>query len=127
MGEHDGNPPKSPLSGKRILVVEDSGLTADEIIFGLEELGCKPIGPAATIEQGLEIVDRQSVDCALLDVNLAGEYVFPLAEALRERGIPFVLTTGYESSHLPDEYRDTPKLAKPFTDDELEAKLRTIL
>jgi len=107
------------VHGKRVLVVEDSGLTADEIVYGLEDLGCAPVGPAATMEHARELLDGHVVDCALLDVNLDGVYVFPLADLLMQRQIPFILTTGYGAAHLPEAYRDCPKLEKPFSDDEL--------
>lgn len=114
------------VQGKRVLVVEDSGLTADEIVFGLEDLGCFAVGPVATIDQARDLLQHTQVDCALLDVNLDGVYVFPLAETLLQRRIPFILTTGYGASHLPEQYRAVPQLEKPFSDEELAKALAAL-
>ena len=105
------------LSGKRILVVEDESLVAMLLETILEDMGCTPVGPAGTVEDGLAMVaDPAPLDAALLDVNVAGRQVFPVAEALKARGVPFVFSTGYGESGLPDEWRGQATLQKPFTE-----------
>ena len=113
-----------PLSARRVLLVEDEALVAMLLETILEDMGCIPVGPAATVEDGLAMVaDPAPLDGALLDVNIAGRQVFPIAEALKARGVPFVFSTGYGAGGLPDEWRGHPTVQKPFT----EAAIRNAL
>ncbi|MBA3048019.1 response regulator, partial [Brevundimonas sp.] len=90
----------------------------------LEDMGCTPVGPASTIDEGLALATgAEPLDAALLDVNVAGRQVFPIAEALKARGVPFVFSTGYGESGLSDEWRGHPTVQKPFT----EAAIRDAL
>jgi DNA-binding response OmpR family regulator len=102
------------LSGLRILVVEDSLLIADVIAEELRDHGCTVVGPVPRLEQGLALANREQLDGALLDVNLAGERCFPIAAALVARGVPFAFLTGYGEAGIPSEFRDTARLSKPF-------------
>lgn len=106
-----------PLSGRRVLVVEDESLVAMLLETILEDMGCMPVGPASTVEDGLAMATAEGpLDAALLDVNVAGRQVFPIAEALKDRGVPFVFSTGYGESGLPDAWRGHPTVQKPFTE-----------
>lgn len=105
----------SDLRGLRILVVEDSLLIADMIVDALCDCGCIAVGPAPRLASGLMLAAAEPLDGALLDVNLAGEWCFPIAAALGARGVPFAFLTGYGDAGLPEEYRDVPRLTKPFT------------
>jgi DNA-binding response OmpR family regulator len=112
--------PDTPdLHGLRILVVEDSLLIADVIVDALCDCGCRTIGPAPRLEQGLMLAAVERLDGALLDVNLAGENCFPIAAALDARRVPFAFLTGYGELAIPAEYRAVPRLTKPFTIDAL--------
>ncbi|MGV8930214.1 MAG: response regulator [Brevundimonas sp.] len=114
----------APLAGRRVLVVEDESLVAMLLETILEDMGCAPVGPASSVEDGLAIVaDPEPLDAALLDVNVAGRQVFPVAEALKARGVPFIFSTGYGEGGLPDEWRGHPTVQKPFT----EAAIRDAL
>ena len=85
-----------PLTGRRVLVVEDESLVAMLLETILEDMECVPIGPASNVDDGQRLArDTENLDAALLDVNVAGRQVFPVAEALKERGVPFVFSTGY--------------------------------
>lgn len=113
-----------PLSGRRVLVVEDESLVAMLLETILEDMGCLPVGPASTVDEGLAMaVDGERLDAALLDVNVAGREVFPIADALRERGVPFVFSTGYGEGGLPDDWRGHPTVQKPFTENAIREAL----
>ena len=105
------------ISGRRVLIVEDESLVAMLLETILEDMGCVPVGPAATVDEGLDMATGHApLDAALLDVNVAGRQVFPIAEALKARGVPFVFSTGYGEGGLPDEWRGQATLQKPFTE-----------
>lgn len=93
----------------------------------LEELGLKVVASAAHVSKARELASTASFDLALLDVNLAGEFVFPVARILRERKIPFLFSTGYGGPPLEEEFRNAPAIGKPFSVDQLNEKLRTLL
>lgn len=115
------------VSGARVLLVEDEGLVALMIEDMLEELGLKVVASAAHVKKACELATTASLDLALLDVNLAGEFVFPVARILRERRIPFLFSTGYGGPPLEEEFSSAPAIGKPFSIDQLNEKLRTIL
>jgi CheY-like chemotaxis protein len=105
------------LSGRRVLVVEDESLVAMLLETILEDMGCNPIGPVSSVDEALSTIAGEAhIDAALLDVNVAGVQVFPVAQALRDRGVPFVFSTGYGEGGLPDEWRGQPTIQKPFTE-----------
>lgn len=105
------------LSGRRVMVVEDESLVAMLLETILGDMGCAVVGPVSNIGDGLRAVASETaLDAALLDVNVAGQEVFPIAEALKARGIPFVFSTGYGESGLPEHWRGRPTVQKPFTD-----------
>lgn len=108
------SPPPEDLAGLSILVVEDTFLLAEMIAEELTDRGGRVVGPIARLRAGLEAASTQPLDGAFLDVNLAGEQSFPIADQLAERGIPFVFLTGYGESVIPGRYRDVPRLSKPF-------------
>jgi CheY-like chemotaxis protein len=93
----------------------------------LEELGLKVVASAAHVTKACELATKASFDLALLDVNLAGEFVFPVARILRDRKIPFLFSTGYGVAPLEEEFRNAPAIGKPFSVDQLSEKLQTLL
>lgn len=108
-------PASTNLKGRRLLVVEDDYMIAADLANSLEELGIDVIGPAGSVEDALELVERQGarLDAAVLDINLREERVYPVANALAARGIPFVFTTGYDAVAIPETYASTPRCEKP--------------
>ena len=103
------------LAGRRILVVEDEMMIAMLVEDMLTELGCSVVGPAHALAEALALAQSEpGLDAALLDVNLAGQPVFPVADALREKGVPAVFSTGYGDAGLRDIDRGSPVLQKPF-------------
>jgi DNA-binding response OmpR family regulator len=97
-----------------ILVVEDTFLVADMIAEELASAGCNVVGPVARLRPGLTAASVEPLDGAFLDVNLAGEHSFPIADVLTERGIPFAFLTGYGDGIIPPQYQHVPRLSKPF-------------
>ncbi|MCJ7422238.1 response regulator [Sphingomicrobium astaxanthinifaciens] len=112
---------------RTILVVEDEPLIAMMLEDFLETLGHECAGACETVAEALEAVEKGGFDMAILDVNLAGEPVWPVAEALRARGIPFALATGGHLSAPPADFETTPTLAKPFTIDRVEPVIAATL
>lgn len=109
----------------RVVLVEDEPLVSMKMQDLLTDLGCEIVAAFGALEPALAWLSRQGTppDGAVLDVNLGGETVFPLAEALRARGVPFVFATGY--GVLPsDGYPDTPLLSKPVNQDQLSPVVR---
>ena len=103
------------LQDCRILVVEDEYLLAEELAQELSDAGALVIGPASSIARAMALLEPPSrPDGAILDVNLAGEPVFPLADTLIGRGIPLVFTTGYDRATLPKRFAAVPICEKPI-------------
>ena len=116
--------PLSPLSGLRLLVVEDEYMVADHIGMMLDDLGCEVAGFASTVAEALDLVRSERLDGVLLDGNLNGESSGPVAIELRSRSIPFVVATGYGKLELDAEaLNGAPRLAKPFSTREFERVL----
>lgn len=104
------------LRGRKILVVEDEYLLADDLCTQLEQEEAVVVGPAATVKQGLALLEEtEQLSAAILDVNLRGEPVFPLADALIARKLPFVFTTGYDASVVPERFQHVARCEKPLT------------
>lgn len=100
---------------RRILLVEDEFLVALLVEEALRDLGCEVVGPIDDVDGALAVARDERLDGALLDVNLNGRLVYPVAEVLQERGIPFAFTTGYAGIDLPLKYRAMLRVQKPAT------------
>jgi DNA-binding NtrC family response regulator len=116
-----------PLTGAQVLVVEDEMLITMLLEDILQELGCEVAGSAVNVRQAEDLITSTPADAAILDVNLGGDPVFPIAERLLERQIPFVFASGYGSANLPDRWRSHPTLPKPFTAEQVASALRGML
>ena len=119
---------EQPLKGLRILVVEDEYLLADDVAEELTNAGAEVLGPVPSIEEAHTLIaSGAAIDAALLDVNLRGEMVYPVADALAERGIPFALATGYDRWALPERFADAVRLEKPLKTRKIVASLAPLL
>lgn len=107
------------LDGKRVLVVEDEMLVALLIEDILADVGCIVLGPFNTVAKGLAAALNEGCDLALLDVNIAGEKVYPVADALSARHIPFLFLSGYGDTAIPPGHPDWKVCGKPFRGREL--------
>ncbi|WP_274426707.1 response regulator [Chelativorans sp. YIM 93263] len=114
--------------GLRVYVVEDEALVAMNLEMILEELGCVIAATAMRFDQAEQMINEGiEADVAILDVNLGGLNVFPLAERLIERGIPVVFATGYDESGIDDAWHGTPTLQKPYTAEDVDRGLAMVL
>ena len=118
--------PPEDLTGRRILVVEDDILIAMLIEEILQDLGCVIVGPVATLDAALRLAGDEALDAAVLDVTIRGGQIYPAAERLLARGIPFILASGYGDWALPEAFRNMPRLTKPFTARDIEEKMKLL-
>jgi DNA-binding response OmpR family regulator len=116
MMEHDG--------ATRILVIEDELMVAMSLEMALEGAGYEVIGPFGRLEQALDVARNGQMDMALLDVNVRGEAIFPVADVLTARGIPYAFLTGYGREAIPARFDADQVLSKPFLADKLMATVR---
>ena len=109
--------PVPDVRGRRILVVEDEYMLAEDLRLELEDAGAVVLGPAPSVADALALLadaEGGPPDAAILDLNLGGEMAYPVADALRERGVPVMLATGYDVQSIPAAYADVPRCEKPF-------------
>ena len=107
------------LKGLRVLVVEDEMMVSMLIEDMLSDMGCTVMGPASRLDEAIELANASDIDCAVLDVTLGGQPIFPLADLLREHGRPYAFATGYGDAGLRDVDKGTPVLQKPFREGDL--------
>ncbi len=108
------------LSGLHILLAEDDFMIARSLRRVLEMWGATIVGPVATLASALTLVQEgERIDAAILDINLRQKMVFPVADALIARKVRFAFTTGYDTSIVPDRYREIPVLQKPFEPEDI--------
>lgn len=115
------------LSGRPVLVVEDSPILAPITQELLNDLGCLVVGPATNMADARTLAENEQIDAALIDVRIRGEKSFAICDILAARDIPFVLTSGYADWPVPDEWADRPRLPKPYTVEDLERFLANVL
>jgi CheY-like chemotaxis protein len=101
------------FAGKRVLIVEDEYFLADETRRKLEAAGATVVGPVGAVAAALDLLDTENVDAAILDIHLGEELVFPVADELERRDIPFVFATGYDPSILPAKFTGFTLCEKP--------------
>jgi DNA-binding NarL/FixJ family response regulator len=101
---------------RRILLVEDEYMIAQDMAYELQALGADVIGPAPSVERALRLIEEDpAIDTGFLDINLNGERAYPIAEALLARGIRVVFTTGYDEAAIDPRFADVPRCSKPVT------------
>jgi CheY-like chemotaxis protein len=110
----------------RVLVVEDESLVAMFLEDVLADLGHEMLGPYSRVDAALPAAQSENFDVAILDVNVNGQAIFPVAEAIASRGLPFIFSTGYGQKSLPEQYRSRPTLDKPFLPSDVELVLGKI-
>ena len=114
------------LKGLRVLVVEDEPLIAALVSDMLVDLGCVPVGPAATLDDAQTLAANETFDAALLDVRLKGQDVFPLAQALLGRNVRIVFMSGSSVHSLPTQWQGYRSIGKPFSCEDIAAALQSL-
>jgi len=117
----------SKLAGRRILVVEDSPLIAAVLEDMLTDMGCAVVGPTGNMAFAVDLAKAEALDGAIIDLNIRGGKVYPVAEVLRDRGVPFLLASGYADWTLREDFKDRPRLTKPYTAQIVEQQLAKLL
>ncbi len=102
------------LAGKRVLIVEDEYLIAHDLKRALNALDAEVVGPVANMSAAFALAGDTTLDAAVLDINLCGAMSYPVADRLVQGGIPHVFVTGYDDWAMPEGYRATPRVSKPF-------------
>jgi CheY-like chemotaxis protein len=118
---------ESSAGSPRVLVVEDEYLIRMLLEDMLDDLGYRVAAAVGTIAEAREAAATGDFHAAILDVNVDGEQIFPVAEILAKRGLPFVFVTGYGEGSLPETFRDRPALQKPFQADRLKSTLDNLV
>jgi CheY-like chemotaxis protein len=117
----------SSAAAPRVLVVEDEYLIRMLLEDMLDELGYGVLAAVGTISEASQIATSGEFNAAILDVNLDGQEIYPVADILAKRGLPFVFVTGYGERSLPEPYRGRPTLQKPFQAEQLKRMLAELL
>jgi len=115
-----------PSSGS-VFLVEDEVMIRMMVADMLEELGYKVAAEAGDIDEALRLARSTEFDLAILDVNVNGKVISPVADLIQAKGRPFIFATGYGSSGLPEQYRDRPALQKPFQVEALSKTIESVL
>ena len=115
------------LVGLKVLVVEDEMLVSMLVEDMLSDLGCEVVGPAAELDEAMSLAESADIDLALLDVNLGGKPIFPVADALKRRGVPFAFASGYGEAGLSEDHRGATVLQKPFREADLAKALKGLV
>ena len=102
------------LSGQRVLIVEDEYFLAQDLAEYLNHLGVEVVGPVGTVTDALELLHYADIQGAVLDITLRGERVYPVADVLEQKQVPFVFASGYGGELEPNAYTDIPRCIKPL-------------
>ncbi|WP_149539166.1 response regulator [Siccirubricoccus phaeus] len=126
-----GGPRTGRLQRRRVLLVEDEAIVAQLLEDKLRDAGAELLGPAATLAEAFRLAETAladgGLDAVILDVNLGGEQVLPLADWLDARGVPFIFATGYGNGPQRGRHLAAPVMAKPFDPDALVASLQAVM
>ncbi|PWB81582.1 MAG: response regulator [Methylocystaceae bacterium] len=116
----------APGCSARILVIEDEPAIAADLSFVVEDLGYSIAGTASSVDEALRLIDEGRIDGAILDANLHGVSTESIADALRERDLPFFVLSGYLQRQLPASLAEAPFLAKPYNQNDLSLRIRNL-
>ncbi|HEV8330020.1 MAG TPA: response regulator [Steroidobacteraceae bacterium] len=112
------------LNGRKVLVVEDQYAVALDLCEGLDREGASVVGPASSVEDALAMLESGRPDVAVLDIQLHGGLVYPVADRLQELGVPYLFTSACEPDEIPEQYRFAPRFDKPIRLSSIIAAIR---
>jgi CheY-like chemotaxis protein len=107
-------PNEQPLTGCRVLIVEDEWFLADDLRAALKSLGANVIALIGDLDEALDLLAHDGFDIVVVDINLRGRLAFTIADRLQQQGIPFVFMTGYSADQIPAQFADVIRWEKPF-------------
>ena len=109
---------RAMLAGRTVLLVEDEFVIAEDMACQLEAGGAKVVGPVASVDAAIRLIEQtERLDGAIVDLNLKGVMSWPILDALLQRGVPCVMTTGYDMASIPARYAEIVRCEKPTTSD----------
>lgn len=111
---------------QRIMIVEDEAMLALVLEQDLADAGYQTVGPFTDVEGACRAAFEEHFEKAIIDINLRGEMSYPVAQALSERKIPFLFLSGYGTESMPEQYRDFPRLSKPYDRGQLLQMIREL-
>ena len=115
---------KTMLTGRIVLLVEDEFFIAEDMACQLEAGGAEVVGPVASVDAAIELIERtERIDGAMVDLNLQGVMSWPIIDALLQRGVPCVFTTGYDKASIPTLYAEIIRCEKPVELDKIARAL----
>jgi CheY-like chemotaxis protein len=114
-------------TGYSVLLVEDEAMIRMMVADMLEELGYRVAGEAGEVSQAIKLAQSTEFDLAILDVNLNGQIITPVADVIKESKRPFIFATGYGAAGVPSDHREQPTLQKPFTIEKLAEMIEEVL
>jgi DNA-binding NtrC family response regulator len=115
------------LPSFKILIVEDEYFIAQDLAEAFTDIGSEVLGPVPSIDQAMEVIRDQVVHAAVLDINIQDQMVFPVADILTRRDIPFVFASGYDEKTVPQSYQGVPRWEKPFAAGDIAEFLSDLL
>lgn len=110
----------------RVLIVEDEAIIAMDLEMMLQDEGCDVVATVASVKAALEQIGKHELDCAFLDINLGHEQVFPVADELAKKGVPFALLSGHTKAVVPSAHLGRPALPKPYLKKDVLKILETL-
>jgi CheY-like chemotaxis protein len=117
-------PDALPLKNLRVMIVEDEALVAMLLEDMLADMGCVVAASVSSVAQALTAAETLELDVAILDMNLAGKPVLPVAELLAQKGTPFIFASGYGEMRVDGAWGERPMIQKPFSQNDVEMALR---
>ena len=115
------------LEGKHVLILEDEPIIGFALEDMLISIGCPTVLMATRLDEAQKIIEANSVDAAILDVNIHGERSYSLADELAVRELPYIFASGYGDTEHPEEHRSVPTVIKPYGAEDIKAALRIVL
>jgi CheY-like chemotaxis protein len=120
MSELNAHQERHDLHGFRVLIVEDDGFVADDERYWLKEIGCEVLGPLLSVPEALAALEADLPDGAVLDIDVSGTAIYPVARLLARNHVPFMFVSGSDPDTIDESFRSVPRLMKPVGEYQLQ-------